>query len=363
MSKYKYKFSVIIPIYNVESYLEETIESVINQSIGFEENIEIILVNDGSPDNSEEICIRYRDQYPNNIKYIKQKNAGVSAARNNGIKYANGEYINFLDSDDKWELDVFKKAYKMFSKNDNIDVIGVRQKFFEAFNSYPSLDFKFDKDKIVSIFEDYNHIQLSVTSAFIRTSSIGNIRFDTRVKYSEDAKFLYEIIFQKEKLGIIASSLHLYRKRAAENSAIQSKHKNTDWYLITPELCYKYVCDLSKKKYGHVIPFVQFYIAYDYQWRFKDKIPSDVYDKVIDKYIEITKELLNEVEDYIILEQQSIFTEYKIQILNMKYGTDITKQLKYRKNFLYFNGYEIINLKKNSILTLKTINFRKIVLK
>ena len=113
---YKYKFSVVIPIYNVEDYVEETILSVINQTIGFEENIQMILVNDGSPDNSEDICFRYKDKYPDNIIYVKQENRGVSAARNNGMNYIEGKYVNFLDSDDKWDLDAFEKVYDFFEK-------------------------------------------------------------------------------------------------------------------------------------------------------------------------------------------------------------------------------------------------------
>ena len=101
MQDYKYNFSVVIPIYNVEKYLEETIESVVNQSIGFKKNIQMILVNDGSPDNCEDICLKYKQKYPQNIIYIKQENQGVSAARNNGKKFAEGKYINFIDSDDK----------------------------------------------------------------------------------------------------------------------------------------------------------------------------------------------------------------------------------------------------------------------
>ena len=92
----EYLISVIIPVYKVEKYLEETIESVIHQSIGLE-NIEIILINDGSPDNSEEICLRYKEKYPDNIVYVKQKNSGVSATRNKGIEMAHGKYLNFLE--------------------------------------------------------------------------------------------------------------------------------------------------------------------------------------------------------------------------------------------------------------------------
>ena len=93
MKDYKYKFSVVIPVYNVEKFLEETVDSVINQTIGFKKNIQIILVNDGSPDNSDEICQRYVKEYPKNIKYIKQENAGVSAARNTGIPFVEGSAI------------------------------------------------------------------------------------------------------------------------------------------------------------------------------------------------------------------------------------------------------------------------------
>ena len=70
-----YKISTIIPIYNVEKYLDETIKSIINQTIGFK-NIQMILVNDGSPDNSEEICLKYKEKYPNNIIYVKKENGG-----------------------------------------------------------------------------------------------------------------------------------------------------------------------------------------------------------------------------------------------------------------------------------------------
>lgn len=357
--KYKYNFSVIIPVYNVENYLAETIDSVINQNIGFKNNIEIILVNDGSLDNSENICLEYTKKFPKNIKYVKQKNSGVSAARNKGMKYAEGEYINFLDSDDKWEIDVFKKAYRMFKKNPDIDVIGVRQKYFEAMETYLSLDYKFDKDKVVDIFNYYDHIQLSVTSAFIRNDAIGNIKYDTDVKYSEDAKFLFEIILKKEKIGFIASSNHLYRKRFSANSAIQTKNYKKDWYFITTEKCYKYVMELSKKKYGYVIPFVQYYIAYDYQWRAKENIPTKLYNEIYNDYIKITKELLSEIDDYIIMQQRNLSLEYKIELLKLK-DADFYEKCICRNHKLYYNNLLIADLTSEKMMDITIINFNEI---
>ena len=96
MNQYQYKFSVVIPVYNAESYFDETINSIINQTIGFKENIQVILVNDGSTDKSEEICKNYQENYPNNIVYISKKNEGVSKTRNVGMQYIKGKYVNFL---------------------------------------------------------------------------------------------------------------------------------------------------------------------------------------------------------------------------------------------------------------------------
>lgn len=89
-NKYDYKFSVVMAIYNSQDYLGNSIGSVINQSIGFEENIQLILVNDGSIDDSEEICLSYQEKYPNNILVLSQENAGQASARNNGLQYIEG---------------------------------------------------------------------------------------------------------------------------------------------------------------------------------------------------------------------------------------------------------------------------------
>ena len=88
--------SIIIPVYNSENYLKKCIDSVLSQTY---KDIEVIIVNDGSKDNSDKICKNYADQ-DSRIKYYSQKNSGVSVTRNNGIKYSSGAYIAFLDSDD-----------------------------------------------------------------------------------------------------------------------------------------------------------------------------------------------------------------------------------------------------------------------
>ena len=109
--------SIIVPIYNVEKYLSKCIDSIINQTL---ENIEIILVNDGSTDSCAEIIESYANK-DNRIKVIHKKNGGQSSARNMGLDIAKGEYIGFVDSDDYVSLDLYKDVIESF--NSDIDFV------------------------------------------------------------------------------------------------------------------------------------------------------------------------------------------------------------------------------------------------
>lgn len=113
--------SIIIPIYRVEKYLKRCIDSVLKQSY---ENIEIILVNDGSDDNCPNICLEYLDK-DNRIIYIDKENGGLSDARNAGIKVAKGKYITFVDSDDTIEIDYVKQLYNtLINNNADLSICG-----------------------------------------------------------------------------------------------------------------------------------------------------------------------------------------------------------------------------------------------
>lgn len=113
------KISVIIPIYNTGLYLSECIDCIINQTL---KDIEIILINDGSYDNSEEICLKYKDKY-SNIKYYYQENQGASVARNKGLEIASGEFIYFMDSDDTINDKFLETSYNIAVKEKSDIVI------------------------------------------------------------------------------------------------------------------------------------------------------------------------------------------------------------------------------------------------
>ena len=106
--------SVIVPIYNKELYLEECLESIINQTL---KSIEIILVDDGSPDNCPQLCDAYAEKH-DQIRVIHQENKGLSGARNTGIDHAKGEYIAFVDSDDLWSIHFLESLYRALKEHD-----------------------------------------------------------------------------------------------------------------------------------------------------------------------------------------------------------------------------------------------------
>ena len=114
----KVKISVIVPVYNVEKYLSKCLESVLNQTF---KDFELIIVNDGSTDNSQGIIDKYSSIDSRVISLLK-KNGGQGSARNYGLQYANGEFITFIDSDDWVELTMFEEMYNFAIKN-NSDVV------------------------------------------------------------------------------------------------------------------------------------------------------------------------------------------------------------------------------------------------
>ncbi len=118
--KKAYKLSVIVLVYNTEEYLRECLDSLVNQTL---DSIEIIIVNDSSPDNSHIIIEEYRSQYEN-IKVINQENSGGAIAGNKGMKIARGEYVTIMDSDDIVPLNAYEKLYKKAKETNSEIVIG-----------------------------------------------------------------------------------------------------------------------------------------------------------------------------------------------------------------------------------------------
>lgn len=356
-------FSVIIPVYMAEDYIEDAIESVLHQSIGFKDNIELILVNDGSPDESGDICSLYAAIHPKNIIYLYGENEGVSAARNKGLKVAHGKFINFLDADDKWDEDALEKAYQFFKEHPEIDVVACMMEYFEGKTGIDHpLNFKFNKNRVINTMKSPADIQMHAASCFIRRNAVNTV-FKEGLKYAEDSLFITSIIMQKKLYGVLSDVHYFYRKRMNETSAIDGSKYDKAYYCNAVDMFHLSLVDAYKEP-SHPLPaYVQNILMYDIQWRLKKGIPSDVLEKdEADTYRNKICSVLKYIDDNIIMKQKNIYKEHKILALSMKYGEDTVRHMEQVDNGIYYHGTGICQTENMVQIKLAYIEIKKGVL-
>ena len=238
------KVSVIVPVYNVYKYLEKCLESLVNQTL---KDIEIIVVNDGSPDNSDEIAKKYAKKYKN-VKYFEKENGGQGSARNLALKHAKGKYIGYIDSDDYVDLDMYEKMYQKAIENDSDIVVcdmmmheGEETKYFDcthfdsAFTSTPSACNKlFKKDVIKGIeflertwYEDFNY----TTKILLKTNKIDVIH----------EPFYHYIVHESSTMNNNNSKKNLDIIKVVDDIIDYSIKNDCYDYELTNYLVYNYV--------------------------------------------------------------------------------------------------------------------------
>ena len=209
------KVSVIVPVYNVEKYLIKSVDSLVNQTL---EDIEIIVVNDGSTDNSKKIIETYKKKYPNKIKYLEKPNGGLSDARNFGMPHATGEYIAFLDSDDYVELNTYEKMYNK-AKEENADMVEC-----DFIWEYPNKR-KIDTGIIYNGKKEMlTYARVVAWNKLIKRALLekNKIEFPKGLRY-EDVEFFYKMIPYYNKVSFVKEPLIHYIQRESSISKVQNE--------------------------------------------------------------------------------------------------------------------------------------------
>lgn len=208
--------SVIIPIYNASSFLVRCMDTICAQTYT---NIEIVLINDGSKDNSLEICKSYQDK-DSRIKIIDKPNGGVSAARNDGLDNSTGEYVCFVDADDIVSVDYVKYMYELAIKN-NADISvcnftrvadGIYSSVEEVLGniSDETSEICMDKNEALRNLLYKRYITGYAYVKLFKKSVIGNCRFNTNLKVSEDFEFAFRVIDNSRQIVFGNKILYLY---------------------------------------------------------------------------------------------------------------------------------------------------------
>lgn len=293
--------SIIVPVYNVEKYLEKCINSIINQTY---KNLNIILINDGSTDNSGKICDEFKSK-DSRIKVIHKENGGLSDARNAGLKIANGEYIGFVDSDDYIAPDMFETLYNLTQKYDaEISIVS----FYEIYNT-KTIGVRDSRqlqqmNKIEAIKELLldSKIQSYAWNKLFKKNLFENLKFPTDKNFEDIATTL--LLFEKANKIVLFEDPKYYYLRRDDSIVGVRNYKTYKDYLDVIYNKYFYLdgkyqeLDLYNA-YNYIINMIWVYtiiVAFDLDDVYKDfEKQYDLFENLINKY---NNEVINQLDNY-----------------------------------------------------------------
>ena len=342
------KISIIVPVYNVEKYLKKCLDSIINQTLA---DIEIIIVNDESPDNSQEIIEEYA-VIDKRIKVINRKNGGLSMARNSGMSVATGEYIGFVDSDDWVEIEMFEKMYDLASKHSADIVICDYNMVFDKYIEKSRLGIEtevIDMDVlgIKQYFDKYQFIYKHGDQAWNKiykrefVQKFGIVFEKNSEIFSEDKLFNLYCLLNVKTICTLDSSFYNYLQR--EGSLMYEEKPNHTKRLMT-------LLDRFYKK-------AQFYNKHkDIETIFPELILQLIGNTIFNKF-KIEKLGLLKVSDD--LKNVNMFKFFKPSMRNLMISSNSLK-LRVFSFLLYSDAFILFLILKKITITIKDIARTKV---
>ena len=310
-------FTIISPVYNVARYLAEYFESLEAQTIGIE-TLEIILVDDGSTDESLDLCEQFARKYPRSVRVLHQENAGQASARNVGIPYASTDWICFPDPDDVLDERFFDAVREFMGEPQSRKtalfaghLIVWNETNGSKLDKHPT-SFRFRVGNSTTNLDgkpNFIHGNANV-SLFRRDIVHGKqMQFDERLRTRfEDASFILEylLFFEEPVLGLVDAARYYYRLRADGTSTLQSSHSDPRSYIDVPRFGYLKVLGLAMERKARVPRWIQWFIIYDILWLFKtdaaSRIPTrSLSPATLSAFHELVEEVLTHIEPETIL--------------------------------------------------------------
>lgn len=247
----KVKVSIIVPVYNVYKYLDRCLKSLVSQTLN---DIEIIIINDGSPDDSQNIIDKYAKEYPKKIRAFEVENGGISEARNIGLSKATGSYIGFVDSDDYIEKDMYEKLYNLAEK-EGLDIVigGLYNVVEETGKKEPIIDKKISNDNDINVLLGTT----AVWNKIYRKEVVENIKFRKR-KWYEDLDYTVKAISNSKKIGYVDECFYNYMIRQGSIMNNKNLERNLEILDTFDEIkSYK-----KSNKYNDIIEYLAIYHIY-----------------------------------------------------------------------------------------------------
>jgi glycosyltransferase involved in cell wall biosynthesis len=366
-------FSIIIPTYNGENKIEQTLNKLLHQCISSTDEIEIIVINDGSTDLTKE-KLEFYTKY-NQIKVVHQKNKGVSAARNMGISLVSkhSKYITFIDDSDSISDNFFTVAKSFFYNHPDIEMASIP--IFSKKNCIQLNHVNRKKSRrnfyIFDITNQHKDLQYHIGGVIFKKNLFikEKYSFDENINYWEDAKLINTILLDKRRYGLILNAKYFYDREDKESlSHIAWRYH----YRYTPQITNNYIPLIikSKNKYGKVLDYIQnliitHYLGFIYEQNQELLVSKFVFEDYIFK--DKSNDLLSYINTQII-DELNIPNRYKAFLYYIK-GENFSHDLYYADINVYFHQYSLLKrrlkfsfsheafgLSKNSVIYRRKFN-------
>lgn len=345
----KFKFSVIILSNNSNEGVKKTINSLVNQTLDFSENIEIIILDDNLS-NTQIVCNEYINEFPNNIRYTETSSKIINNA---GLENADGEYILFLRANDYISHETLENALKFIKKNSNVPLITLPTYYYKNGKKEKYLTFPSNNSKVYDLFKNPEQSQLLGLATIIKMESVKNIRFLN--EFNNYNNFLNEISLDNPELGICKEGSYYI-----EN--IEEKILPTEDIIISKEEYNQFIdenlnriLEKSKNHYQIIPKFVQYELLNQIRWISNIKLSKEKLD------LSKLKECIDYIDDEIILNNILLEEDDKIFLFALKYD-QIPEEFneKLNLNTAFIDIYDIINNELHILVSLINISQRKL---
>jgi len=354
MRNNQFEFSVIMAVDDLD-FIDESLESLICQSLGFSNRIELILLHDAKSIESEQVCHSYLERYPSNVTCQALEDWSLSAALNWGLALAQGEFINFLTCGDLWVQEAFGIISRFFSLYDDTAVVCANQLYCGMDDGPTSLEYKFDKDKVVNLKKVPNHAQLNLSSTVFRRNALEGLTFSDAMTRSDNPCFIFQALCaQGLKLGCVASAVHYSRTASPFD-------KSADEVLAEAaalDASLQQTLDFSREQFGEEISYAQNLCAYAARRRAAE-LQLPLQGEAQAKLIASTKQLVDKIDPKFLANQKGLDAEYKIMLLSLYLGYDARQDLDLDGTKLKWQGHHISDLAARSRLSLRQFREEK----
>lgn len=343
------KFSIIIPANNSTDGVKKTLDSLINQTLSFEDNVEVLIVDDIS-NNAKKSYEEHLNKYPNNIRYFE---AEYSMVHNLGLENVKGDYILFLEANDHLSQKTLANVLDFIKSNPNTNLIAIPIYYYKNNRQERYLDYPIKNSSEFNLIETLWPIQLIGPSTFIKKELVNETKFIN--DYNKYNRFLSEILINHPSLGICKDGDYFIENIEEKTLPTEDVSLNCEEYGKFVEENLNNLIEKSKNNFQEVPKFVQYLLLNQLNWLFTIENSQEK--------LELTplEKIVRCIDDEIILNNILVENETKILIFKLKYG-NISEDLmdKLNLNTAIIDVYDIINKNLNILVSLTNVSNRNL---